>query len=150
MTMNPGFYKFDGERLSYASTSVYAPNYTLLADDRDSVTFPFNGWMWFDTLSEAEVYFGINGNSGDWIEFGTALAFNEAFNDFIREAAQTAPILERMITVGLGQAAQGDFRTFLRAWSLGVSAEIIPPDLQQHLIGLASQYQLPPRFIDGL
>jgi hypothetical protein len=59
-------------------------------------------------------------------------------------------VLHLMIGVGLGQAAQGDVRTFLEAWGLGLAAEMIPADLQQHLISMASGYDLPQRFIDGL
>ena len=151
MTMNPGFYKFTGDFLSYASTGIYAPNYTLLAEDHATITYPVNGWFWFNSQSEAESYFGINGaTAGKWLEFGAALAADPAINQFVATIAQAAPVLHLMIGVGLGQAAQGDVRTFLEAWGLGLAAEMIPADLQQHLITMASGYDLPQRFIDGL
>jgi hypothetical protein len=151
MTMNPGFYKFDGELLSYAATSVYAPNYTLLAENHVTIAFPINGWFWFNSQSEAESYFGINGTTaGRWLEFGAALAADATINQFVAAIAQSAPVLHLMIGVGLGQASQGDARTFLEAWGLGMSAQMIPVNLQQYLISMASGYDLPQRFIDGL
>jgi hypothetical protein len=146
-----GFYKFTGDLLSYASTGIYAPNYTLLAEDYATITYPVNGWFWFNSQSEAESYFGINGaTAGKWLEFGAALAADPAINQFVATIAQAAPVLHLMIGVGLGQAAKGDVRTFLEAWGLGLAAEMIPADLQQHLVAMASGYDLPQRFIDGL
>jgi hypothetical protein len=151
MTINPGFYRFDNELLSYAATSVYAPNYTLLAENHVTIAFPVNGWFWFNSQSEAESYFGINGTTAArWLEFGAVLAADPAINQFVAAIAQAAPVLHLMIGVGLGQAAQGDVRTFLEAWELGLAAEMIPADLRQYLISMASGYDLPQRFIDGL
>jgi hypothetical protein len=151
MNTNPGFYRFNGEQLSYAASSVYAPNYTLLAEDHEGIEFPIDGWFWFNSLSEAEAYFGINGATNvKWLEFGAALAVDPAINQFVATIAQAAPVLHLMIGVGLGQAAQGDVRTFLEAWKMGLSSNIISADLQQHLIAIASGYDLPQKFIDGL
>jgi hypothetical protein len=151
MTINPGFYKFDNELLSYAATSVYAPNYTLLAENHVTIAFPINGWFWFNSQSEAESYFGINGTTAArWLEFGAALAQDPAMNMFFRELDEQATILYGMLTVGMGQASEGKPRTFLAAWSLAMARGLIPADLQQHLISMASGYDLPQRFIDGL
>jgi hypothetical protein len=149
--INPGFYKFTGDFLSYASTGIYAPNFTLRAEDRSSATYPVDGWFWFDSKAEAEAYFGINGAAaGRWLEFGAALAADAAINQFVAAVAQSAPVLHLMIGVGLGQASQGDARTFLEAWGLGMAAQMIPANLQAYLITLASGYDLPQQFIDGL
>lgn len=146
-----GFYKFTGDFLSYASSGIFAPNYTLLAEDHATIAYPVSGWFWFNSQADAESYFGINGaTAGKWLEFGAALAADPSVNQFVAAIAATAPVLHLMIGVGLGQAAQGDVRTFLEAWKLGLATERIPADLQQHLIDMASSYDLPQRFIDGL
>jgi hypothetical protein len=151
MTMNPGFYKFTGDFLSYASTGIYAPNFTLTAADHESATYPVNGWYWFDSQSQAEAFYGINGTTpGRWLEFGAALAQDLTVNTFVGSLVQIAPVLHLMVGVGLGQAAQGDMRTFLDAWALGINANLISAELQQHLVTLASGYELPQRFMDGL
>jgi hypothetical protein len=148
---NPGFYKFTGDFLSYASTGIYAPNFTLTAADHESVTYPVNGWYWFDSQAQAETFYGINGTTpGRWLEFGAALAQDLTVNTFVGSLVQIAPVLHLMVGVGLGQAAQGDMRTFLDAWALGINANLISAELQQHLVTLASGYELPQRFMDGL
>lgn len=146
-----GFYKFTDELLRYAPSGVYAPNYTLLAEDRATVTFPVDGWLWFNSQAEAESYYGINGAfAGNWLGFGAALAADVSVNQFVASLSQNMPVLHLMIGIGLGQASQGDARTFLEAWSLGVRAGAISSEMQQHVIELAAGYQLPQGFLDGL
>jgi hypothetical protein len=146
----PGFYRFLDDTLQFG-TKIYAPNYTLLADDHESYAYPVEGWHWFDTIQEAEVLFQINGAvTGRWMEFGAALAQDATVNAFVAGLVATAPVLHLMIGVGLGQAAQGNARTFLEAWTLGLTAGIVSPELQAHLVTLASGYDLPAEFMAGL
>jgi hypothetical protein len=149
--INPGFYRFTDQLLSYASESVYAPNFTLRAADYADYTYPIDGWFWFDSQSDAEAFFGINGAvTGNWLQFGAALAQDPTMHVFFRELDEQATILYGMLTVGMGQASEGKPRIFLAAWSLAMARGLIPPELQAHLITLASGYDLPQQFIDGL
>lgn len=53
-----GFYKLDeSEDILYASYAVYNKDYTLLKDQKDSFTYPVDGWYWFNTREEAENHF---------------------------------------------------------------------------------------------
>ena len=61
---NPGFYKLNDNLLRFAPTGVYAPNFTLLAADQETYTYPVDGWRYFASLEDAESFFGINGLNG--------------------------------------------------------------------------------------
>ena len=47
------FYKKQDQELQCAPNFVYAPNYTLKAEEKDNHTYPVDGWYWFDTLELA-------------------------------------------------------------------------------------------------
>ncbi len=49
-----GFYKLDGEELLFAPNGVYNQNFTLLREEKDSHTYPVDGWKWFNSKEEAE------------------------------------------------------------------------------------------------
>jgi hypothetical protein len=57
--MNAGFYKLDGSLL-HAANWIHAPSYELYADQKDTYTYPVDGWYWFDTLEEACLHFNLN------------------------------------------------------------------------------------------
>ncbi len=44
-----GFYR-QNEDLTweYAPNFVYAPNYTLLKEEKDTYKYPIDGWSWYD------------------------------------------------------------------------------------------------------
>ena len=48
-----GFYKLDDETLLHAPNRVTAPGYTLLKEDKDTYTYPFSGWNWYESLEDA-------------------------------------------------------------------------------------------------
>lgn len=48
-----GFYKYNEGKLLFAE-SIIAPNFTLVAEDKETYTFPVNGWYWFDSEQEAK------------------------------------------------------------------------------------------------
>lgn len=43
-----GFYKLEDKNWLYAPNFVYGPNYTLLRENKDSYTYPVEGWTWYD------------------------------------------------------------------------------------------------------
>jgi hypothetical protein len=43
-----GFYKLEDDNWQYAPNFVYGPNYELLKENKDSYTYPVEGWEWYD------------------------------------------------------------------------------------------------------
>ena len=58
--MNPGFYKIDGEELFYGPNFVYGPDFSLIKDNKDTYSYPVEGWYWFDSEEEARVFFNLS------------------------------------------------------------------------------------------
>jgi len=85
-----------------------------------------------------------------WVQFAQALAVDSAVNGLVAAAATAAPVLHLMLGVGLGQAAQGNPATFLAAWSDAVTAGLMPPDLAAQMQILATGFDLPAEFVEGL
>lgn len=85
-----------------------------------------------------------------WVAFGSFLVSDTLMNQFVVAVAQTAPILDRMITVGLGQAAQGDPQTFGAAWAAARTVGLVSPELIAHMQEAAANFDLPAEFIAGL
>jgi hypothetical protein len=54
-----GFYKAANETLSFAPNAVRAPTYDLFRKDKDTYTYPVEGWHWFDSEKEARAFFGL-------------------------------------------------------------------------------------------
>ena len=50
-----GFYKRDPDsgELLFASTAVYGPGFTLLAEQHAEYSYPVDGWVWFESRDEA-------------------------------------------------------------------------------------------------
>jgi len=57
--MNAGFYKFDGSLL-YAANWVRNNSYDLNSSQKDTYSYPIDGWYWFDTLEDACLHFNLN------------------------------------------------------------------------------------------
>jgi hypothetical protein len=147
----PGFYKFTDDLLQYAGTSVYAPGFTLNAANHTEYIYPVDDWYWFDNRRAAEAFWEINGETNArWVEFGAALAVDLQINQWFGGLFPQAPVLHGMISVGLGQAAQGDARTFLKAWTSALAGGFITFALVRHLVAIAVVYELPQSFIGGL
>ena len=53
-----GFY--NKEFMLRAGKFVYGPGFTLLVADKDTYTYPVEGWYWFDTAEEAATFFGVS------------------------------------------------------------------------------------------
>jgi len=85
-----------------------------------------------------------------WVEFAGAMADSSELNAFILTLSTAAPILERMLSVGLGQAAQGDTSTFLAAWTKGLAIGAISAEIAAGMAQLAAGFDLPAEFLAAL
>jgi hypothetical protein len=54
---NSGFYKKEDSQIIYAPNIVEGPNYVLLSADKDSYTYPIDGWIWSQSEGDAIAYF---------------------------------------------------------------------------------------------
>lgn len=149
--MAAGFYKFENDILRYAARSVYAPNFTLKVEDHLTYTYPFEGWHYFKTTTDAEAYFELNGRSqAEWVSFGAAVQLDPGINHLLGIALQQLPALGMGLGVGLGKAADGDSRVFTQAWSAARAAGLVPPELQATMVAMAQMYHLPGDFVAAL
>ena len=53
------FYKNDNGELLKAENWVHGPDFELLLEQKDTYTYPVNGWMWYDDDEAAYTAFGI-------------------------------------------------------------------------------------------
>ena len=53
------FYKNDNGSLLEAPNYVYGPNFTLSKENKDTYTYPVEGWKWFDAKETAIAEYGI-------------------------------------------------------------------------------------------
>lgn len=51
------FYKFNTVLLK--GQHIYGNGYILLHEQKDTYTYPIDGWYWFETEAEAKTFFGI-------------------------------------------------------------------------------------------
>jgi hypothetical protein len=56
-----GFYKNDGGEVLHGPNFVWGPygSYHLVKEDKDTYTYPIDGWYWFDSMEEAYTFFGL-------------------------------------------------------------------------------------------
>lgn len=56
-----GFYRVDDDGIfHHAPNFVRAPDYDLFIEQKNEYTYPTQGgWMYFDTLAEAQAHFNI-------------------------------------------------------------------------------------------
>ena len=149
-TTSAGFYRF-ADRLSYATSAVYAPNITLLAGDRETYAFPVEGWYWFDSLLEAEQFFSVNGAAASqWVQFGTTVMADPAVNAMLGALFQSAPGLYGGLIIGLQRASDGDFTVFLNAWNGSRQIGAVSAELATAVATMASQFSLPAQFVAAL
>lgn len=85
-----------------------------------------------------------------WVQFGELLAADTAVNTMVATAAAAAPVLHLMLGVGLGQAAQGDPKTFLAAWSTALASGLATPTLAAHVVDMGTSCDLPDEFLAQL
>lgn len=101
------------------------------------------------TEAEKEAYYHAT-HPPRWQAFGTAVWAMTEVNQLLATALQSAPALAMALPVGLGQAAQGDQRTFVAAWQTARSAGLVADELVQEVQALAVAHDLPDEFINGL
>lgn len=53
------FVKNDNDSLIIGDNFVYAPTFTLTKETKDEFMYPIEGWYWFETIEEANEFFGI-------------------------------------------------------------------------------------------
>ena len=160
MTTTAGFYRFLDNELRCAPTAVYFPNAIppLLAAEKDSYDYPYQGWSWFNSLAAAETYYEINGATNtDWAGFRHAILTENGYVDAMTRArdcqdagAQFAvmfslPRLDRF-------QDKGDFSEYLQGLLLIVSVqpEQNQASLIQEFLALAARCNLPEAFITAL
>ena len=85
-----------------------------------------------------------------WVEFVVTLMSNSLVTELVVAVARQAPMLDRMLTVGLGQAAKGDPATFARAWLIALQSGFVTAELISQVAALATAHNLPSEFIAGL
>jgi hypothetical protein len=54
-----GFYKNDDGMILYAPNFVDAGSFLLLAENKDSYTYPIGGWYWFDSEEDAYLFWNL-------------------------------------------------------------------------------------------
>lgn len=58
--MQDGFYReYDGY-LQHAPNFVFGPDYHLTRPNRNGYTYPKEGWIWADSVDEAEAALGVS------------------------------------------------------------------------------------------
>ena len=159
MTTTAGFYRFLDDELRCAPTAVYLPNGgQLLAAEKDSYTYPYQGWSWFDSLAAAEAHYEINGATNtDWAGFRHAILTENGYvaamaraRDSQDDAAWVA------VTFSLSRLDRfqdkGDFSEYLQGLLLIVSVqpEQEKGPLIQEFLALAARCNLPTAFITAL
>jgi len=61
MTPKSGFYKLIDSELIYAPNFVINKTFELLKEKHSEYSYPVDGWIWFDTETEALGYFNVEG-----------------------------------------------------------------------------------------
>ena len=101
------------------------------------------------TDAEKEAYYRAT-HPPRWQAFGGAVWSLVPINQLLATALQSAPALAMALPVGLGQAAQGDQRTFVGAWQAARSAGLVADELVAALQALAEAHDLPAEFVAAL
>lgn len=57
-----GFYKLDEEDLLCAPNSVTSSTLSLVKEDKDSYSYPQDGWNWFNSLKDACDFYNLDVN----------------------------------------------------------------------------------------
>jgi len=54
-----GFYKLENGELLYGPNFVCGPDFDLNIEFKDTYAYPIDGWYWFNTIEEANIFFNI-------------------------------------------------------------------------------------------
>lgn len=53
------FFKVDNNELFEGPNVVQGLNFVLIKEEKDTYTYPVEGWYWFDTIEEAMAFFNL-------------------------------------------------------------------------------------------
>ena len=59
MDIGPAFYKVEGTNLLSGPNYVLSGSYNLYKEEKDTYTYPIDGWYWFDSEEDAKLFFNI-------------------------------------------------------------------------------------------
>jgi len=54
-----GFYKLDNAELLYGPNFVLNTGYSLYKEQKDTYSYPVDGWYWFADENQARSFFGL-------------------------------------------------------------------------------------------
>jgi hypothetical protein len=157
--MTAGFYRFQNGELRHAPTSVHPPNTEpLLASQKDSYNYPYHGWIWFNSITEAEKYYEINGaTDADWAGFRYAILNENGYVNALALALDSENDSARLAVTFSGSRLdrfqdKGDFAEYLQGLLLIVSAqpEQSKAPLIEEFLALAARCNLPGAFVTAL
>ena len=86
----------------------------------------------------------------EWLAFSGELGVMPSIVNLLRIVFQVNPAFFSQLTIGLSDAAKGDFRLFLAAWSQAITAGLVDQELVSLVTTLAIKYHLPTAFVKGL
>jgi hypothetical protein len=55
--MSDGFYKLESGTIHHAPNFVRCNEYQLFRDQKDTYTYPVDGWRWFNSVVDAEAFY---------------------------------------------------------------------------------------------
>jgi len=158
MTITAGFYKFENDELRYGSTSVHAPNFTLVKANHANYNYPVEGWYYFNSYEDAEVYFELNGASNtDWAGFRHAILTENGYVDALARALDSENNSARLaVTFSHSRLdrfqEKGDFAEYLQGLLLIVSVQPneYKAPLVEEFLTLSQRFNLPAAFLTAL
>lgn len=54
-----GFYLVENNNLLYAQNFIKNSSFEINRNEKDSYTYPINGWYWFDSEEDARIFFNL-------------------------------------------------------------------------------------------
>lgn len=85
-----------------------------------------------------------------WLQFAGTLLGSDDVKALLWAAEAVNPGLRDMLSVGLGQAADGKLATFLTAWGQARAGGLIPQELAEQVAAMAAAFDLPAEFVEAL
>lgn len=154
-----GFYKItETDEILYAPNYVYGLGVELIRGAKDSYSYPVDGWYWFDTVEEAEVYLGGEYTPPDqtppvqtfenWDMFNGMMLQDTGFQQYTGTCLQTAPAVALALPSALAQIADKGISSFALVY--GGFIQITSPTQtdRNRWKGYAQASNLPIEFIN--
>jgi hypothetical protein len=102
------------------------------------------------TPAEIAEWDDLNPPEPEWLAFSDELGMMPQIVNLLRIVFQVNPAFFSQLTIGLSDAAKGDSRLFLGAWSQAIQNQLVNQELIDIVANLAIKYHLPTSFVDGL